>query len=156
MNFYKEKFNQISNTGKEVIILKSNGDCECFEKDNLLMSEPDINCNLCFGTGKHRTFIETQKIRYEIGSSGNLGYFEKEDLNKATFDIYSFYFPEQYYFLNNDDIIVIKDNQDNLVTAFEIINKETYKNNDFIYYEVFAKKINYLNVEVVNERRKIK
>lgn len=153
---YSEKFKKISETGKEVIILKAVEDCDCFEKDNLLNSEPDINCKFCFGTGKRRFIIETEKIRYEIGSNGELGYQERINLNKTTFDTYSFYFPSQYYYLNNDDIIVITDCKNTLTMAFEIINKETYKKDDFIYYEVFARKINYLDLEVINEQRKIR
>ena len=156
MSFYKEQFNKISESGKEVIILKATEDCDCFDKDSLLNSEPEINCKKCFGTGKFRIYIETEKIRYELGSSGNLGYFEKEDLNKATYDVYSFYFPEQYHYINNDDLLVIKNEKDELYIAFEIINKEFFKNKDFVYYEVFVIKINYLNLEVINERIKIK
>lgn len=156
MSSYEKQFERISSTGRPVLILKAIDDCECFEKNNLLNSEPDINCPLCFGTGKKRLVIETEKIRYELGTSGNLSHLEKIDFNKATFDIYSFYFPAYYEFLNNNDIIITFDENGNLEIAFEIQNKEKFVNNNFVYYEVFAQKINYLNLEDINEYRKIK
>lgn len=152
---YKEEFERISKTGREVLILKAAGDCECMNPDVLIDSEPDKKCQLCFGTGKHRVLIKTEKIRYELGNSGNLGYLETENYNKNTFENYSFYFPEHYGFLNNDDILIIFDENEKLNIAFEIKNKEMHKNGDFVYYEIFGKKINYLNFEVINERREI-
>ena len=150
MGYYEKKFKDASSTGRSVVILKADGDCECFEKDSLINSEPNPRCKLCLGTGKHRVQIKTEEIRYELSTGSDGQQYEILDYTKSTSDVYSFFFPKHYSFIENSDIIVTFDDNGIPYTAFEVINKEKFVKNDFVYYEVFGRKITYLPLEMIN------
>ncbi len=144
MNYYKEQFEQAAKTGRSVLILKSVGNCDCLDTDSLINSEPDPKCKKCYGTGKTRISIKTPKIRYELSNSGKYGYLESIDLTKTTNEIYSFYLFDTFGFVNNEDIIVIFDELGNVLSAFEVVNRETFTYDEFVYYEYFGKKIQFM------------
>lgn len=145
--YYKKRFEEASDTGRKVLILKADGTCDCFNPNDLTNSEPNPKCNECFGTGKFRTMIRTEKIRYELNVET---YKEYLGLTRETFDVYSFFFPEYYGHLTNADIIVTFDEKEVAIAAFEIVNIEKFVKDKFVYYEVFGRKITYLDLELMN------
>lgn len=149
---YQEQFNNASSTGRQVLILKAVGVCDCYDEDDLLNSEPMPSCEKCFGTGKMRLQIKTEKIRYEITNNSASSHLEEINYSKDTHELYSFYFPGHYHYINNDDIIIVYDEQGKPSKAFEVLNKENFVKDDFVFYEVFGKKVSYFNMEVFNER----
>lgn len=143
-NYYKEQFKNASETGRSILILKSSSDCDCYNKNSLIDSEPNPKCPKCYGTGKKRILIKTPKLRYELSSSGKTGYLESQDLIKTTNEIYSFYLDEYLGFVNNEDIFITFDEDGKPIAAFEVSNREKFVYYDFVYYEYFAKKLTYL------------
>lgn len=162
----KEKFDEISKTGYQVVILRDIGKCKCSEEreksDDVLVNDIDIlgiadeieiadpKCPICLGTGRELFPILTNKIRVtNLGSSLAKGsYFEIQALELMKDDALNFYFPYNYEFLTLKDYIAIVDLDDtnNVVfpvrytSIFKITNIEVFVRNEFKFYKVFASK----------------
>lgn len=148
---YKSDFEKLCSTGTPVLLLKKKKECNCYSKDELLDSEPNPYCNKCFGTGYERTYIITENIRHEVQTNGTGTYYEKTIYNSTINDIRIFFMPEQYKFLTTEDLIATLDENNKIISIYKIVNKEKYNAEEFIYYEIYGKKLNFLSdVEVSN------
>ncbi|MGL5714994.1 MAG: hypothetical protein ACRCX2_18405 [Paraclostridium sp.] len=134
-----------SQTGKEIFILKAIGQCDCFDPDDLINSEPDPHCLNCFGTGQERVQIKTDKLRYDYTSNTSNSKIN-DDIIESTEELFVFYIPTTGTYsglmLDNDDIVYTTDTNSKF---FEVINRFEYILNDFSYHEVVAKKIPHIN-----------
>jgi len=68
-NQYSLKFKEASRTGSKCLWLKAIENCDCYDEDRLVDSEPDPKCPKCYGFGKIRQAILTDKIRNELNNS---------------------------------------------------------------------------------------
>lgn len=137
--FLETEFKKASETGKPVIILKSLGDCDCFDKKSLLHSEPNPHCPKCLGTGKKRLKITTEKIRYDYVTQSS------DVLNSVldtTNDSFTFFMPFIYHSLTNEDLIITTDSNPK---TFEVTNKFEFVHEDFSYVEIVGKKIPFVS-----------
>lgn len=150
---YYDSLKTLLNSGKKVLLLKGGGICDCATKN--ILEEPDIHCQKCLGTGKIRTAILTEKIRYgflDIKKDTNL---EKQSYEKIKNSIQIFYFPFNYDHINMGDIIVtLKHNSSNEIVFplkkeiyFKVLDfkEDVYK--DFKYLKVVGEKINGIGVK---------
>lgn len=138
----KKDFDAVSSTGSSVIILKKNKKCDCYDPTELLDSEPNPYCEKCFGTGYTRKIILTEKIRHEPYSDSRSLNLENTLYNTSINDYRIFFMPQLYSFLSTEDLIVVIDGDNKDVTSlYKIVNKERYNADDFVYYEIFGKKI---------------
>lgn len=140
---YSLKFKEASLTGSQVLILKATTQCDCFDPEELINSEPDPNCLKCLGTGCKRQAFLTEKVRNEIYNVYQAN-FEITDKNKTINEQRKFYLPEYYREIGTEDLIVLLDPDLNIVTVYEITNREEFRHHDFIFFEFIGKKINYL------------
>lgn len=144
---YKSDFEKICSTGTPVLVLKKRQECNCYSKEELLDSEPNPYCPKCFGTGYERTYITTENIRHEPQSN----YYEKTIYNSTINDIRIFFMPEKYKFITTEDLIATLDENNKIISIYEVVNKEKYNAEEFVYYEIYGKKLNFLsNIEVSN------
>ena len=158
----KEKFDEISKTGYQVIILRDIDKCDCLSKpvedDNVIVPQNDIlgivdeietadpNCPKCLGTGRKLFPILTNKIR--VTTSEILDYFEKQLLELLKDNQLNFYFPYNYSFLSLKDYIAIPkmDSKNNIIFPIEytdiykISNIDMFVRNEFKFYKVSCKK----------------
>lgn len=142
-NVYEQRFKKSSETGTQVFWLKSKGVCDCFDSDNLINSEPDPRCLKCFGTGNTRNVILTSKIRNEIQNK-RAESFEDTMKNSTINERRKFYVPEIYKEMSTTDLIVFLDSDLTPISLYKIINKEQFKAEDFIFYEITGEKINFI------------
>lgn len=135
-------FQDASKTGKSVILLKAIGDCDCFNPNDLFNSEPDPHCEKCFGTGKKRLRVITEKIRFDYQGYNNSSN-ESTSIVENYEDKVVFYLPEIYNSVNNLDIIAIPTEP---LRCYAIENTFPHIYNGFTYFEVMGKKIPFLNI----------
>lgn len=140
-----EDFKSASSTGKSVILLKAISDCDCFNSNDLFNSEPDPHCTKCYGTGKKRLKIITEKIRFDYQGNNNTSK-ESNSIIENYEDKVVFYLPEIYHSVNNLDIIAIPTEP---MRCYVVENTFPNIYNDFRYYEVLGKKIPFLNMKEV-------
>ena len=151
MDLYND-FKVLLNSGKKVLLLKAGNLCNCASQN--ILAEHNIHCPKCLGTGKIRTSILTEKIRYgflDIKKDTNI---EKQTYEKIKNSIHVFYFPFNYEHINMSDIIVtLKHNSKNEIML--PLKKETYYKvidfiedvyNDFKYLKIVGEKINGVGV----------
>lgn len=138
----KEKFQAASETGKNIIILKAMEECDCFDKNDLLNSEPDPHCTKCYGTGKTRLKIITEKVRFDYITSK-----ETTSIIENIEDDVAFYLGEIYSSINNEDIFIIPGKS---MKCYSV--QDTIPNiyNDFMFLEILGKKIPFLNIGDLN------
>lgn len=150
---YKKDFEKISLTGVPILILKKNKKCDCFYEDELIDSEPNPYCNKCYGTGYERSLIITEKIRHEIQTNGTGTYYEQTIYNTTLNEIRVFFLPETYKFVTTEDLLAtLDDSEKNINSIYRVVNKERYNAEDFVYFEVYGEKINFLpKIEVPND-----
>lgn len=150
MSDLKDIFKDASDTGQQVLLLKADKVCSCVTTEGIYAGEADPHCHICYGTGKTRFPILTEKIRFEHFKRTATEYqdFERIKANKIIF-----YFPANYQHIDYQDIIVIlgHDNKNNLIKPLKkeifmkvIDDREKFKD-DFIYKRVIAEKIKYLD-----------
>lgn len=148
---YKSDFEKLCSTGMPVLILKKKKECNCYSKDELIDSEPNPYCIKCFGTGYERIQITTEKIRHEVQTSGTGTYYEKTIYNSSINEKRIFFMPEQYKFLTTEDLIATLDENNKIISIYKIVNKERNNAEEFVYYEIYGEKLNFLsNIEVTN------
>jgi hypothetical protein len=135
----RKAFDEASSTGEQYMLLRATGDCDCYSKVKLSKSEPNPFCKKCFGTGSKRMHILTPKLRADVSEAPG----ENENFLKQSITKFTFYLPYNFSFITNKDIIVSLNEQKQLETFYEIVEKITYSVDDFVYYEVFAKKISF-------------
>ena len=139
----KKDFDLASSTGTPIVILKKQDRCDCYSDTELLDSEPNSYCNKCYGTGYKRNIIITSNIRHEVLTS-NFNNYEKTVYNTSINDYRIFFMPQQYSFLTTEDLIANIDVDNNTIIAlYKIVNKERYNAEDFVYYEIYGKKLNF-------------
>lgn len=165
----KEKFDEISKTGYQVVILRDTEQCDCvkhekkenddgtnFVDDSLLLDVvdeielADPSCKKCFGTGRKLFPILTNKIRVTIqGSSISANQnLEVQLIELIKDDALIFYFPYNYEFLTLRDYIAIPklDSKNNVILpveyteVYKIKNIEMFVRNDFKFYKVYSSK----------------
>lgn len=142
---YKQDFEKLCSTGVPVVILKKEKECDCYSKSELIDSEPNPYCEKCFGTGYERMQIFTEKIRHEVQSNGTGTYYEKTVYNPSINEIRIFFMPEQYKFITTEDLIATLDEDNKIVSIYEVVNKERYNAEEFVYYEIYGKKLNFVS-----------
>lgn len=161
----KAKFDEISKTGYQVVILRDIGKCTCTKKkpeprhamDNVVVPEYDIlkvvdeievadpHCPICLGTGRELFPILTNKIR--VSSSSGLT-LEEQVLELIKDDFLNFYFPYNYEFLTLKDYIAIvkMDSKNNVIfpveytDIYKITNIDVFVRNEFKFYKVSGNK----------------
>lgn len=141
---YEKKFKTSSETGERVLWLKKNTPCDCFDSDSLIHSEPNPICLKCFGTGYTRQIIYTSKIRNEIQNQ-RAESFEETYKNSTINERRRFYIPELYREMSTTDLIIFLDSDLTPISIYKIINKEQFRTEDFIFYEITGEKINFVS-----------
>lgn len=159
----KEKFDEISKTGYQVVILRDVGKCDCmesnkYEEENPIVPQDDIlgliddievadpKCNKCLGTGRKLFPILTNKIR--VASSTTVENFEEQLLELTKDNILNFYFPYNYEFLTLKDYIatVKMDSKNNVIfpveylDIYKISDIELFVRNEFKFYKISGTK----------------
>lgn len=143
-NKYSLKFKEASLTGSKVLILKGTTKCDCYDENRLIDSEPKPDCPKCFGTGLQRQAILSSKIRNEINNAYNQQ-FETTDKNTTINEKRKFYFPLFYSEITTEDYLCLLDaDEKTIISVYKIINKEQFRDYDFIFYEIVGKKINFI------------
>lgn len=143
---YKKDFDKIMATGVPVVILKNKNKCDCYSEEELIDSEPSPYCPKCYGTGYERNIILTDKIRHEVQTNGTGTYYEKTIYNTSINEIRVFFMPEFYKFISTEDLIgTLDDTEKNIVSIYKVVNKERYNAEDFVYYEIYGEKLNFLS-----------
>lgn len=164
----KEKFEEISKTGYQVVILRDIEKCSCtnkkpqdksrlensFIEDELLLEVTDDievadpNCPMCLGTGRKLFPILSNKIR--VTNAGNNlsvnGNLEIQLVELVKNDTLVFYFPYNYEFLTMKDYIAVvkMDSQNNVILPVEYVdiykinNIEIFVRNEFKYYKIYG------------------
>ena len=166
----KEKFDEISKTGYQVVILRDVGKCNCTQVkpkpkdgfDNIIIDDDDLfgvvdeieladpNCKDCLGTGRKLFPILSNRIRVTNSGSNLSGdsSLEKQLFELLKDDALNFYFPYNYEFLTLKDYIAIvkMDSKNNVifpieyVKVFKITNIDIFVRNEFKFYKVFGSK----------------
>lgn len=143
-NKYSLKFKEASETGSKVLLLKGIEKCDCFSEDRLIDSEPDPHCPKCFGTGLKRQAFLTSKIRNEINNAYSQQ-FENTDKNTTINEKRKFFFPVFYEPITTEDYICLLDiNERTIISVYKVVNKEQFRDHDFVFYEIVGKKVNFV------------
>ena len=166
----KEKFDEISKTGYQVIILRDTGKCKCTELkpqpkhafDNVVVGDMDIlgvvdeieiadpKCPICLGTGRKLYPILSNRIRVTNSGSSISGdsTLEQQLFELVKDDSLYFYFPYNYEFLTLKDYIAVAkmDSKNNVIfpiqyeNIYKISNIDVFVRNEFKFYKVFGSK----------------
>lgn len=159
-------FKNVSETGRQVLLLRDVGTCECleYEKDYGLdilgssdlsslidkVETADPNCKLCMGTGKKFFRILSTKIRSTdvnaIKEGTTATELQAHKLLKD--DNVLFYFDSNYKFLTmKDHIAVLEHDKDNnlvlpikVLDVFKIVDRLEFFDGDFIFYRMTGSK----------------
>ncbi|WP_297489270.1 hypothetical protein [uncultured Cetobacterium sp.] len=143
----KETFEQISKTGRQVIILRDVGKCDCIRKEEHPVVDSDYlsilgdtdfekviddienadpNCHKCYGTGKRFFKIFSEKIRLASSSAIERGSSAEEHQKYKLLkdDAFIFYFPFNYNFLTLKDYVITLeyDKDNNIVSPIKFKN----------------------------------
>ena len=143
-NQYSIRFKEASRTGSKCLWLKAVKNCDCYDEDRLIDSEPDPKCPKCYGLGKIRQAILTDKIRNEINNS-YISQFEKTKFTTSINEDRKFYVDKLYQDMNTEDLIcLLKEDEKTIVSVYKIVNREEFRDHDFIFYEIIGRKINFI------------
>ena len=83
-NQYSIRFKEASRTGSKCLWLKAVKKCDCYDEDRLIDSEPDPKCPKCYGLGKIRQAILTDKMKLIVVMLANL---KKQNLQRLLMKI---------------------------------------------------------------------
>ena len=156
LNKYSYRFKEASETGSKILWLKATCKCDCFDENRLIDSEPDPKCPKCYGTGMKRQAIFTDKIRNEINNAYNQQ-FETTNFNTTINEKRKFYIPEFYKEMNTEDLLCFLDKDERTINSvYKVVNKEEFRDHDFIFYEIVGKKLNFLNKFTLDDFEELK
>ena len=86
----------------------------------------------------------SSKIRNEINNAYNQQ-FETTDKNTTINEKRKFYFPLFYSEITTEDYLCLLDaDEKTIISVYKVINKEQFRDHDFIFYEIVGKKINFI------------
>lgn len=137
-------FEKASNTGREIFILFAKDQCDCYNPKDLVNSEPNPTCSKCFGTGKTRTNIKTEKVRYQIYNDGG-NILENQDKNQTQYsdEKLVFFLPAKYINVSNEELFcTLKEGTIECDKLYRIVNIVPFFCEGFIFYEAYGEKIN--------------
>ena len=91
-----------------------------------------------------RQAILSSKIRNEMNNAYNQQ-FETTDKNTTINEKRKFYFPLFYSKITTEDYLCLLDiDEKSIISVYKVINKEQFRDHDFVFYEIVGKKINFI------------
>ncbi|MGL4998090.1 MAG: hypothetical protein ACRC5T_03905 [Cetobacterium sp.] len=132
-------FKELSDAGLNVTFLKSDGVCVCYDPKSLINSEPDPYCEKCLGTGKKRTIVKSEKLRYQNLSNSSLR--TDEGLFKTVEESLLLFAYEHYGIFDSEDMIFVSGANENVL--YEIEDKKPFVYHDFKFLEFYCKKVKF-------------
>lgn len=149
-------FDKINKTGVKFLVYKPVGKCYCVKADGDIFEQlPDALCTNCLGTGKARSLMLTENVRYVVSNNNS----EEQNFERNKESDFYIYFNSNYEFSTSDILALPALNSENeLITPvkpelfFKVVGVTDFIAENFRYLKVYITQISYLPYkEVIDE-----